>query len=279
MDIFYYTHTKIDRSVLLTDRRLSYYDLTVVLVGQLRYVRNGEPVTVRKREMILFAPGDQRSRMQADTAEYFSFNFTTENDIDLRRLPLGHQTELLTSEILELLYLFERSHDSFSQFSAEKNEAYMRCILYSLIERASPSKNSHVVSEIKQYVAANLRENLSLSTISAALSYSATYCSNIFKRETGESLRRYIQREKMQLARVDMLQEAHPLTEIAHCVGYREYSYFSRVFKSVYGVSPTQYLRMHELRQGGKEQKREWQRMNGILRMAEPKYTDDDDVE
>lgn len=59
---------------------------------------------------------------------------------------------------------------------------------------------------------------------------------------TGESLAKYVLRVKMSHARKLLeVDKNYSIQEIAQKCGYEDHSNFTRAFKSVYGVTPTQY--------------------------------------
>ena len=82
----------------------------------------------------------------------------------------------------------------------------------------------------------------SLEEVAEHFGYNYTYLSRIFKKKVGESMSRYITRKKIELAK-EMI-ETKPemrLSEISDLCGYNDSRYFSRVFKSETGLSPSEY--------------------------------------
>ena len=70
------------------------------------------------------------------------------------------------------------------------------------------------------------------------MNLSKEYISYIFKKETGKTVTEYTNERKLFIAKKMILETSYPLTYISERVGYENYSYFSRLFKNKFGVSP-----------------------------------------
>ncbi len=96
---------------------------------------------------------------------------------------------------------------------------------------------------VKRYIRMHLEEDLSLSRLASLACLSPNYLSTLFKRREGESVKNYIERHRMERASYLLITEESLMSEIALKVGYRHSSYFCRVFKEHYGISPLQFRR------------------------------------
>ncbi len=85
--------------------------------------------------------------------------------------------------------------------------------------------------------------DISLSTLSKNLSYSEKYLSNVFVKNTGESFRSYVTRLRIGLSVELMKDGKDSVSEIAEKCGFNDAYYFSKVFKKVMGVSPSEYIK------------------------------------
>ena len=70
---------------------------------------------------------------------------------------------------------------------------------------------------------------------------SRDYIAHIFKRELGKSVIDYVNERRMKIAKNMIGEGKYSLVEISDRLGYTSYSYFSRVFKRYFGVSPIRY--------------------------------------
>lgn len=105
------------------------------------------------------------------------------------------------------------------------------------------NKNPDVFGRIKKYVDENFTQaDLSLNTISSALSYNPKYISGVFKKEMSVGLIEYLNTIRIQYACTLMKQGLTSVNDIAYLSGYKDSLYFSKVFKKKMGVSPRQYI-------------------------------------
>ena len=70
-----------------------------------------------------------------------------------------------------------------------------------------------------------MHERISLDDIGKAMFFSPTYCSAVFRRETGKSIINYILDEKVNEAK-KLILEGVALTQVAEQVGFNDYNYF-----------------------------------------------------
>lgn len=93
------------------------------------------------------------------------------------------------------------------------------------------------------YIEENYQRRIFLSSVAMALNISPNYLSRLFRRETGATLTAYIQRRRLDHARVLLVQGRHSLSEIAYRVGYQNYRDFYRNFVKYENASPREVRR------------------------------------
>ncbi len=98
-----------------------------------------------------------------------------------------------------------------------------------------------LVDKAKQYIQEHLTEDMSRERIADHVFLNPGYLSRLFKKETGESLSDYILRERMVLAKQALDYTDEPISRIARSLGYNSLSYFGRMFKRIYHMSPQDY--------------------------------------
>ncbi len=100
-----------------------------------------------------------------------------------------------------------------------------------------------LVDQARQHVSQHLREALSLSSIAAALCVSPSHLSHTFKKVEDCGVIEYITAARIEKAKDLLRRSSLSVTEIAVEAGFSSIHYFSRVFKSKTGYSPSQYTR------------------------------------
>lgn len=101
--------------------------------------------------------------------------------------------------------------------------------------------NSRIVQKIINLVEKEYRHDISLNYIADSVNLAPAYVSYIFKKETGKTLIKYITDIKMAKAKI-LLEEGNlKIVEVARECGYDNQSYFNRLFKNYYGITPKQF--------------------------------------
>jgi two-component system response regulator YesN len=70
---------------------------------------------------------------------------------------------------------------------------------------------------------------------------SPEYLSRMFRRAVGLSVMPYFQRRRLHVAARLLLQGAASATDVAHQLGFADYSHFRRMFRRTYGASPARF--------------------------------------
>ena len=114
-----------------------------------------------------------------------------------------------------------------------------------LLKGISPS-----ISRCINHIRLHYAENITLSDLSSISSMSKASLTRRFQKEIGTTVFTYIRNARCHHA-VALLEEGVlTIKEIAGYVGYPDYNYFSKVFRSYAGVSPVEYRKEHLNRNG-----------------------------
>lgn len=142
----------------------------------------------------------------------------------------------------EVDYIHEGNSDSFKSF-------YIRKITYliQLIIRLDPLIHDNTVKEIITYILEHPESDLKLKVLAARFFINNTYLSNTFYTKTGIHFNDYITIIKMSRAEYLFKYSDQKIYEISYQLGYKDINYFSKQFKKIYGLSPTEY-RNNEVR-------------------------------
>ena len=91
-----------------------------------------------------------------------------------------------------------------------------------------------------QYIDENYTRPIAVPEISRRFNVSPSYLSQCFKQEVGVSVKHYLIMRRMQQAKHLLLTTDEPVRAVALAVGYDDYRQFSKMFKSLTGVTPVQ---------------------------------------
>ncbi|ALS29535.1 response regulator [Paenibacillus cisolokensis] len=99
-------------------------------------------------------------------------------------------------------------------------------------------KTSHqVVKQILNIVERELDQEMTLHTVADRLYVNPSYLSRLFKQEMGVPFSAYVLERKMERAKAALL-EGGKVYDAARRTGYRDVSYFTKVFRKYWGVTP-----------------------------------------
>ncbi len=220
--------------------KIDFYDFSFLLKGEIEYIINGERVILRENDAILLPPGTYRERRKtSDDLHFVSFNFIAYEDA----VPSTkcYLPETVNREMRLLCAVFSEKHISSYYHHGQKMTNILNCLLLELFEGITFRTNDENVVAILKYIEANLTSRITLPDISAAVHLSKDYIAHIFKKELGKPIVDYVNGRRMQIAKNMIGEGKYSLVEISDKLGYTSYSYFSRVFKHYYGVSPIKY--------------------------------------
>lgn len=110
-----------------------------------------------------------------------------------------------------------------------------------LVRTGREKRYSMQVSRAIRYINQHLYGVCRLQDVAKEIKLHSGYLSSLFKAETGVSFTEYIRNIKMDEARNLLLNGEYSISEIAEMLGYQSLSYFSKVFRQVYGCSPREY--------------------------------------
>ena len=128
-------------------------------------------------------------------------------------------------------------------------EAMVLALRAVAVEQANPTgATDSLPSRVAKYVGGHLEEDLSLERIAAEFEVSREHLSRVFSREFGIPLHRFVVTTRIGEAR-KMLRENPTWTvlDVALAAGFQSHAHFSRVFRDVEGVTPSQYRTLQRL--------------------------------
>lgn len=97
----------------------------------------------------------------------------------------------------------------------------------------------------KQYIGQNYYKPLTLEIVSKEIGFNPTYFSGVFKKETDMNFSDYLKNVRVENAKDMLLDTGQTIEDISFSVGYSDVKYFSRLFKKLTGVTPTEFRRLY----------------------------------
>jgi AraC-like DNA-binding protein len=94
------------------------------------------------------------------------------------------------------------------------------------------------VRDILEFIYDNLRRPISLNTLSRRFNMNKNHLNDVFRKETGTTVERYIRIQRLYIARQN-IGSGSGATEVAYDIGFNDYSNFFKAYKAFFGYAPT----------------------------------------
>lgn len=124
---------------------------------------------------------------------------------------------------------------------ARMTESYIVLILNKNESNKKRNGTPWIVRDLKQYIETKFSESISLKDCAALYFVNEKYLGRIFQKNIGMSFHKYLNRIRCENAKRRLKNESRTVTEIALECGYSDVTYFNRVFKQLYGLTPEKY--------------------------------------
>lgn len=108
-------------------------------------------------------------------------------------------------------------------------------------ERQELMKNRILAEQIRQYMEEHYMEDICLQDLAAQFHYSDAYFCKFFKHNFDKNFIVYLSELRIEKAKKLLSDVTVNIKEIGKKVGYRDSSYFTKVFKRITGVTPSEY--------------------------------------
>lgn len=238
LTLHYYRFHKEKRVEPISPSSIPYYDLTMVLEGSLEYRVNNRHVTLRENDVILMPPGSKRERFGREgQTTYVSFNFRTEEPLSI---PLILENAV-GKEIRMMIYACNEMDRDHGGYAEEAFKDLTSAILNAVRAYVTRSGNSELTERILAYIRVHYREPLVLKKVASEMAYSVAYCDQVFKKDIGVSIVRYLIDYRIAKVKEYLIENVLPLKMIAERTGFGECNYLSRQFRRRTGISPLRF--------------------------------------
>lgn len=180
-------------------------------------------------------------------AEGYSFLYTYNLALQIISL-IGSECarQNISAEALNLAKMLEdysgisKLEDTVSWFHSILDQFSAR-----LLERKEGLDGS-VVSTIMEYVRSHVDNQLTLNSVAEEFGLSAGHISRLFKDKTGTNFSDFLIEVKFEAAANRLVCDPGvKIADLAEELGYANLPYFTKLFKERYGVTPTQYRKLH----------------------------------
>ncbi len=96
-------------------------------------------------------------------------------------------------------------------------------------------------AQIKEYTESHICETLTIEQLCRSNSIGRSQLQKLFRSRSGYGTIEYFSRMKIDLAKQMIREDQYNFTQIADAIGFSSVHYFSRQFKKITGMTPSEY--------------------------------------
>jgi AraC-like DNA-binding protein len=133
-----------------------------------------------------------------------------------------------------------------SSLNSSSHQTYIYDMLMELTDAVHEHKlalgdYSVPVQKVMEYIELHLGNEITVRSLSEITNMSISHLSKIFKSETRQTISEYIAKKRCEKAASFLKDTDYAIQDISSFVGYQDNNYFVKVFKKIYGVTPSSY--------------------------------------
>lgn len=214
--------------------------IIIVLEGKVYITVENEHFTLSQGDTLFIPKGKKHYGTEYSPAQV-SFYWLHFSGADIYDTPIAYlhtenyyQLKLLSQQLLH--------YANIENYPAECTDYLIRMLLMELDTQTlkTDKKLNKICYAIKEWVKMNADIPIKVSDVAKHFNYNEDYINRIFKVYYPDGLKAFINNEKMQKIKTDLLSNIS-LSEITEKYAFSDYKYFLKFFKYHEGVSPTKY--------------------------------------
>ena len=141
----------------------------------------------------------------------------------------------------KLLSLYEKLPVISSKHLHSSINILQLCITQILEKHFIQIKNLALIEQIHSYILENLSTAISVNQICNKFFVNRQKLNTLFKKHFNDSVKHFILIQKLEKAKNLLVNSDKSIEEISYEIGFSDYNYFIRIFRSTIGVPPLQY--------------------------------------
>jgi AraC-like DNA-binding protein len=247
-------------------RTIQHHELILVTGGKGRIIIEKKSYQAKKGMLFYLCP-DVPHSIEKDVEEpicFLSVHFSyarvsfNDNKWDIKKvaemLPLRPGQELrdyyYVEEIFKkAVYSWNAKQPGYEFITKTFLQQLLIAIYQNITKQSRNYSTTLKVEKIIQYLHQNINNTVTLTELSEMVQLSSTYLSRAFKETTGYSVIEFFNKMKIDKAKELIIEGNKRVKEVALALGFTDEFYFSRIFKRIEGISPSEYYskNVHEV--------------------------------
>ncbi|MDF2843737.1 MAG: AraC-type DNA-binding protein [Herbinix sp.] len=238
----------------------NHIEVLYLLKGTLHLTRNDEKYTLRHKDLFVVNASDIHYTLSEGETKvlllqipYDFLNQAIQQFEFLQFREYFPQEELqedaifqtMVEHILTMKNLYERCQEGYQFLFSSNLYLFLHLLFtnYSVrqnsVEKSKDAKHLMRMRTVITYVEQHYMETLSLTEAAALVALNPEYFCRTFKKYMGFSYLEYVNQVRLTHIHKDLLETDDTITTIQERHGFSNYKVFNRMFKEVYGCSPS----------------------------------------
>lgn len=237
-----YIYNQYDKNLNFQKHTHRSFEFAYVYEGELTCEIEGKLFVLKSGESVLILPGQIHSYKTRNHSKSYLCVFSNDWVIEFYKEIKGNHFENPVFTLDDRYYLEVLQNKSSDRF-------IIKSVLYGICSKAlkntklikSNEANFALINSLAFYIQENYKNNISLKDIAKQFGYNYCYLSSFFNENFGMNFSSYVNNYRVQLVKEYLLKTDLDITQISSMCGFGTIRNFNRIFKSICGISPSEY--------------------------------------
>lgn len=258
-----------DKNFVFNGESHDFWEMVYIDKGRVQVRRDEENLVLSQGEIVFHRPNEFHSIKALDSApNFFVVSFVCNSPLmvyfEKYHTFLNKTLHSFISSVLkeaENTYVIPKNDPALKKLIKKETapiggeqliktylEQFLIFLIRNIIKKDEPSvfpskesMENHLVFSAKKLLEEKAEEPFRVNDICVALGYSKSYLSKLFHEQTGETIANFAIREKIKRAKQLIRDGNLNFAQISDRLAFDNPQYFSRVFKRVTGMTPTEF--------------------------------------
>lgn len=228
-------------------------ELVYVDHGELHNLVGGTDILLKQQQLLLIDHNVWHMQYADLPVNFLTISFRVDTSSPCSKLA-GRGLNLSSRQVALMRQML--LEDAASEYAYDSMESLLRLLLIDLLrhEQTSSQKSAHslpatnhaeqrIVDQLIQTVSANAGQKLSLQQLADSVHISTTYLHRIFQTQLGMTPGNYLAKIRIEESKLLLRDGSLSMGEVAKQLSFSSQQQFSRQFRSVTGMTPSEYVK------------------------------------
>jgi AraC family transcriptional regulator, transcriptional activator for feuABC-ybbA operon len=242
------------------NKTIQHHELIFITGGKGHIISSHKRYQIKEGTLLYLRPNEQYS-VDIDAEDPLCllsvhFSYATVN-LNGDKWNIRSETDMLSLDFVQNLKEYYQINNIFKKLVESWigklpgyefiTKALLQQLLFEIFQNIKNNSQNYSTSlkveKIIEYMRQNIDNRLTLADLSELVQLSSAYLSRVFKETTGYSVIGFFNKIKVDKAKELIIEGDKKVKEVAQILGFTDEFYFSRIFKKIEGMSPSEFYR------------------------------------